>query len=476
MEESLIEEIKVLNRENDMFGTYDKAMAICNFLQLENNKKLLEKNNLIAIYGVWGSGKSCLMKTIESNLPKNEFETVWFDTWKYEKDDNLPYSLLKFMTKNKKINRLKENGKNILETGYSILKSMAKGIDINLGIINIKPGEAIDEVQKLDEERVKKIEDNKCLWEKINEFEEEYSKMTFNNKKLVVFLDDLDRCESENIINLISSIKLLLSVNKNIIFIIGIDKKAVTLALQNKYNNDFNKADEYLEKIFPINFIISNNINVENFEDSIVKIMKISHEDAKKIVDFLSSIAFSNSRHIKKVLRKYISIKEYLIRKDINLCNIYNIILVLYFIIIHIFHNDEYKYLLLENKEKIYNKILLINYDRNTGRKLENQFEQYNKKECNLNYNNGKKYEVFKLLVRFSSYKLTIKELKAAKYLEGGAFIEYYNWLGLFDDSICKNFIEFIMSNTNFLDTLFENGTYNDKKVYNMINEINNII
>lgn len=390
MEENLIEEIKVLNSENDMFGTYDKAIAICNFLQLENNKKLLEKNNLIAIYGGWGIGKSCLMKTIESNLPKNEFETAWFDTWKYEKDDNLPYSLLKFMTKNKKINRLKENGKNILETGYSILKSMAKGIDINLGIINIKPREAIDAVQKLDEERVKKIEDNKCLWEKINEFEEEYSKITFDNKKLVVFLDDLDRCESENIINLISSIKLLLSVNKNIIFIIGIDKKAVTLALQNKYNNDFNKADEYLEKIFPINFNINNNINIENFEDAIVTIMNISHEDSKKIVKFLNNIEFYNSRHIKKALRKYISIREYLIEKDIDLSNIYNIILVLYFIIIHIFHNDEYKYLLLENKEKIYNKILLINYDRKTGKKVENQFEQYNK-ICNLNYNIGKK-------------------------------------------------------------------------------------
>ena len=476
MEESLIEEIKILNRENDMFGTYDKAIAICNFLNLEDSKQLLEKNNLIAIYGPWGIGKSCLMKTIQSNLPENKFETVWFDTWKYEKDDNLPYSLLKFMTKDKKISKLKESGKNILEIGYSILKSMAKGIDVNLGIINIKPGEAIDEVQKLDEERVKNIKDNKCLWEKIDEFEKEYSKMTFNNKKLVVFLDDLDRCESENIINLISSIKLLLSVNKNIIFIIGIDKKAVTLALQNKYNNDFNKADEYLEKIFPINFSISNNINVENFEDSIVKIMNISHEDSKKIVDFFDSIAFSNSRHIKKVLRKYISIKEYLIRKNIDLSNIYNIILVLYFIIIHIFHNDEYKYLLLENKETVYNKILLINYDRNTGRKLENQFEQYNKKECNVNYNNEKKYEVFKILVRFSSYKLKIKELKAAKYLEGGASIEYYNWLGLFDDSICKNFIEFIMSDTNFLDILFENRTYNDERVYNMINEINNII
>ena len=56
-----------MERKKSKFGTYDKAIAICNFLQLENNKKLLEKNNLIAIYGLWGIGKSGLMKTIESN-------------------------------------------------------------------------------------------------------------------------------------------------------------------------------------------------------------------------------------------------------------------------------------------------------------------------------------------------------------------------------------------------------------------------
>lgn len=41
MEDSLIEEVKVLSYENDMFGTHDKAMAICDFLQSENNKQLL---------------------------------------------------------------------------------------------------------------------------------------------------------------------------------------------------------------------------------------------------------------------------------------------------------------------------------------------------------------------------------------------------------------------------------------------------
>ena len=32
------------------------------------------------------------------------------------------------------------------------------------------------------------------------------------------------------------------------------------------------------------------------------------------------------------------------------------------------------------------------------------------------------------------------------------------------------------MSDTNFLDMLFEDKTYNDERVYNMIKEINNII
>lgn len=51
MEESLIEEKKILTEENDMFSTYEKAISICDFIELEENKKLLEKNNLIAIYG-----------------------------------------------------------------------------------------------------------------------------------------------------------------------------------------------------------------------------------------------------------------------------------------------------------------------------------------------------------------------------------------------------------------------------------------
>ena len=106
--DNLIEEIKEINKDNDIFGTYQKSKSICDFLELDSNKEILEKNNLIAIYGPWGSGKSCLMRTMYNNLNPKKFNVIWFDTWKYEKDDNLAYSLFKYIGKDSFFNKIKE--------------------------------------------------------------------------------------------------------------------------------------------------------------------------------------------------------------------------------------------------------------------------------------------------------------------------------------------------------------------------------
>ena len=241
----LIEDVKEINSENDIFGTYQKALTITEFIELEENEKLLSENNLIAIYGEWGTGKSCLMKTIANKLNNQKYDISRFDTWKYEHDDNLAYSLFKFIGQDRFLEEQKI--KSILSSAYGIFKSLTNGIELNYGPLNFKPGEVINKAVEAGQEMSKNVKDQKCLWEKINEFEHAFASITFdNNKKLIVFLDDLDRCESENIITLISAIKLLLSINKNIIFIIGLDKKAVTLALRNKYNNDFNKTKYYI--------------------------------------------------------------------------------------------------------------------------------------------------------------------------------------------------------------------------------------
>lgn len=470
----LIEEVKELNESNDIFGTYSKAKAIREFIELNDNEQLLEKNNMIAIYGEWGIGKSCLMQTIYKELDTSKFETIWFDTWKYEKDENLAYSLFKFIGKDRFWNKLLTAKENILDNTYGIFKSLAKGVEINLGILNFKPGDALDEAENKDEQINEKEENKKCLWEKINEFEEMFKNINFSNKKIVVFLDDLDRCESENIVTLLSTIKLLLSINKNIIFIIGIDKKAVTLALQNKYNNDYNKADEYLEKIFPITFQISNSIHSQNFKQYISDITDLDIEDVSMVIEFFCKIQFNNSRHIKKVLRKYYLIKNYIASKDMDIKNKYIVILILYSIILNIFYNDEYKEMLKENKEKNYKNILLINYDKNGFRK-EGKFDNY-EKICNIKYTNNSSYEIYKILVRFSSYKLYKLDLNAMKTMDGQAFIEYYNWIGLFENNICNDFLEFLLTDSDVIGNFAENGKVNEAVIYNYLKIIDGIL
>ncbi len=473
---NLIEEINEISEGNDLFGTYPKSKCICDFLELDSNKEILTKNNLIAIYGRWGSGKSCLMKTICNNINKDKFDVVWFDTWKYEKDDNLAYSLFKYIGKDNFWDKLVEKSDDIVKTSYGIFKSLAKGVEINLGVLSLKPGEALDEAEKQGDLLDNEVSDKKCLWENIKEFEDAFKDIKIKtDKRLIVFLDDLDRCESHNIITLISSIKLLLSINPNIIFVIGIDREAITLALKNTYNNDYNKADEYLEKIFPISFELNNSTQNSNFLKYISEITGLEEESAKLIVYFFEAIHFTNARHIKKVLRKYYFMKNYLMTRGIDLNDNRNVLLVLYIIILNIYYSAEYTYLIRRDKAKIYENFILYNYDRNGGI-VQGQYVAYNKR-CDMEYQNGEQYDILKFLERFSSYKIIKNEIKCSMYMTKDAIINLDTWLKAFNpDNICNEFISFIINNSYNYKNLFTENEYDDNIVINLIEIINDII
>ena len=70
------------------------------------------------------------------------------------------------------------------------------------------------------------------------------------NARIVIFIDDLDRCDEQTIINLLEGIKLYLNIPR-CVFIFGIDKTMVLNMIQNhwpKRSPENNR--EYLEKLF----------------------------------------------------------------------------------------------------------------------------------------------------------------------------------------------------------------------------------
>ena len=164
-------------------------------------------------------------------------------------------------------------------------------------------------MEKAFEQLEKEIDPSNNMDNFIKTFQEKVKKyIEKKNKKIIVFIDDLDRCNSDNMLNIIYNIKLLLSV-QDVIFIFGIDKNAVSLALMNKYNNEINKAESFLDKIFPISFNMPNKaLNLSLFLKTIFQ--GLDENKINEIEKFLTEINFINPRKLKKVFFRYLLIRH----------------------------------------------------------------------------------------------------------------------------------------------------------------------
>ncbi|WP_456472170.1 KAP family P-loop NTPase fold protein [Methanocaldococcus sp.] len=344
--------------KNDFLGTKEKAEFIKDFIKNSDNRDYLRKNNMIVLYGNWGSGKSSVIKYIHDELNKEKnFKCIIFNAWLYERDNNLPYSLLEFILDElEKDNRFKHNigteKDKILKTGFNVFVGILKGFSINLPILSYNPGNTIEHFEKINE-----ISYYKEINELISGFK--YISDILEDKTLVVFIDELDRCEPENILDLLASIKLFFTCGENIIYFVAIDKEAVSKAIKTKYG-DIIKAEEYLEKIFNMSFSMPKDFELKEF----IKQYDFFNYDntAKKLERFFKSINFINPRHLKKVLNKYnflVRVKNLGLDKDglipeiIRVVNengnkkkvgyLLDTVFVLYFIILYEIYPEKYQ-------------------------------------------------------------------------------------------------------------------------------------
>lgn len=241
-----------------------------------------------------------------------------------------------------------------------------------------------------------------------------------------------------------------MSCNPNIIFVMGIDKEAVTLALQNKYHNNFNKADEYLEKLFPINFTMPNKVKERKIVEYISSVTALSIEDSQKIFDFLMKIKFNNPRHLKKVFRKYYIIKLNLWNRGIDIENVYMVIFILYMVILNNFNENEYNCLVNKDKSKLYKNVLLKS-SKDGISTLYNSREKVMMRKYKEN-----EIDILALVEKISPYKLEKSVLDVIGYVGSPILINVSNWLLLFEDNICINFIEFILENIEMLEIFID--------------------
>lgn len=211
----------------------------------------------LGIFGSWGSGKTSLMKMLRKAIdavPGAGVKTVWFNAWRYEGKDEIQSALINaILMKVREDKTLTDDIKKTLKRlrdGTSVLK-LAKFIGKTAITLTPDIGGFIDCFNDESE----KVVETMANFE--GDFEEYLRQLSV--KRVVVFIDDLDRCQSAKIVETFETIKLFLNIPE-CTFVLGADDAKIRQAILEMYRvgdqGDISFSDDYLEKIIQLPFRI----------------------------------------------------------------------------------------------------------------------------------------------------------------------------------------------------------------------------
>jgi len=209
----------------------------------------------LGIFGSWGSGKTSLMKMLKCRIDETseakKTKTLWFNAWRYEGREEaqsaLLHAVLAKLAENQTLAHEASDLIKRLKDGASILK-LAKFLGKTAITMTPDIGGFVECFREESEQIAKTMES----------FDKDFEELLERGgiERVVVFIDDLDRCSSAKVIETFETIKLFLNTPK-CTFVIGADPDRIEYAVGEVYRvDDTRRCKDYLEKIVQIPFNI----------------------------------------------------------------------------------------------------------------------------------------------------------------------------------------------------------------------------
>ena len=264
----------------------------------------------LGLFGPWGSGKTSLMTMLRDRVTGHApapHRAVWFNAWKYNQEDALWRALLLVLLDDlerllaadpppavegepkpdKLLDLLREalyhetawTEKGELRPNWTQALTAGAGLAFNLVLSGLPigapkaaweeaqkalgKGEPVSQLGKLAEAfRREELTHYQAQLHSLEQFQHNFSRLVEvllrrpggPPRRLVVFVDDLDRCLPDKALQVLEALKLFLDV-PGCIYVLALDAEAIERAVGSRYQGEV-KPREYLEKIVQLPFIL----------------------------------------------------------------------------------------------------------------------------------------------------------------------------------------------------------------------------
>lgn len=241
----------------------DKLQRELEVKNLTSMFNIVDNQMVLAINSQWGTGKTSFLKMWNQYLINEGYKTILFNAWE---NDYVEEPFIAF------VDEIRER----INDENRLMGFMERAKDVSLALFKQSPkiaSKIIKEKTGVDsEELISNDELNQIVSDKIENYNksknsvhkfkielEKIANKEFdeNGKPIIIFVDELDRCRPDYAISLLERIKHFFNV-QNIVFILGIDKEALSNSIRVIYGEQTN-INGYLTRFIDIEYKLREN-------------------------------------------------------------------------------------------------------------------------------------------------------------------------------------------------------------------------
>lgn len=272
--------------EAPRFGFDSLADAIAKII-LESNPQLT-----LGLYGDWGMGKTTLLHAIETRIT-GSCAVAWFDIWEYKNQQNVIGHLLEAVAASL------PPGSELRNSISTFARAALASASVNAGYVSFSGKDLLDEVdaafslKEADKLETKTLASYVEKWREGDDGEGP-------SRRIVIFVDNLDRCLAEHAVGLLEQITTLFGFD-GVVFVLAAQKDRLADAVERKYKLPRGEGPIYLEKIVQVEFHVPG-LDETHVLRWISTLTDPPFELAAEEAQLLAQVANWNPRQIKRLL------------------------------------------------------------------------------------------------------------------------------------------------------------------------------